>query len=229
MLTSNRGQEKKGGGTILVDEDKVQPLPLNIRDFSIVSFVEYLYGIDGKTFVKGFIDLIGNVRSVAAIQKALSLQVFVSLAYRASVVSVAFYFINNSVESRNSGLHQSEGEERVFEAMAYKGEILARINSSSIEKANYIEEQLRKSGLKTAKQNFTVTTSGKVISGVNVFGVLNAPRADGTEALVLSAPWRSKDGVTSKMDGIRSLPFSKVLEITNFLHFVQNIQSTSVE
>nr|CAG8446037.1 12712_t:CDS:10 [Entrophospora candida] len=60
-------------------------------------------------------------------------------------------------------------------------------------------------GLKTATQNFTVKVSGKTISGINVFAVLNAPRADGTEALVLSAPWKSRDDLTTNVNGIAAI------------------------
>ena len=35
---------------------------------------------------------------------------------------------------------------------------------------------------------------GQAYHGVNVYGVLRAPRADGSESLVLSAPLRSKRG-----------------------------------
>ncbi|GES81320.1 GPI transamidase component Gaa1 [Rhizophagus clarus] len=69
-------------------------------------------------------------------------------------------------------------------------------------KAAYIENELRKAGLKTAMQNFTANISGNKIYGTNVYGIFNAPRADGTEALVLSAPWKSKDGETINTNGI---------------------------
>jgi GPI-anchor transamidase subunit GAA1 len=42
-------------------------------------------------------------------------------------------------------------------------------------------------GLKTARQNFTYTSSGETQSGENVYAILQAPRGDATEAIVLIA------------------------------------------
>ncbi|CAG8486788.1 16795_t:CDS:10 [Acaulospora morrowiae] len=113
---------------------------------------------------------------------------------------------------------------QVFEAMAYRDNIKSILNLSSLEKAEHIEDQLKRSGFKTAKQNFTVVSSGRVISGVNVFGVLNSPRADGTEALVLSAPWISKDGVTININGIAAaLSIGKFFKNTDYTYWSKDI------
>ncbi|KAF9165893.1 Glycosyl phosphatidyl inositol protein transamidase complex subunit [Actinomortierella ambigua] len=60
-------------------------------------------------------------------------------------------------------------------------------------RADAVRAELSNIGLKAATQNYTLTTSVDTKSGVNTYAVFNAPRADGTEALVLSAPWISKD------------------------------------
>ena len=50
-------------------------------------------------------------------------------------------------------------------------------------------------GLYTYQQNFTVHTpfpgisEPRVINGVNIYGILRAPRIAGTEALVISVPY----------------------------------------
>ncbi|KAG9304501.1 hypothetical protein G9A89_020065 [Geosiphon pyriformis] len=93
---------------------------------------------------------------------------------------------------------------QVHEANVYR-ENIKSFSNSSFERFAYVEAELRKAGLKTGKQNFTVETSGKVISGVNVFGIITAPRGDGTEALVLSAPWVSKDGLTVNINGVAAV------------------------
>ncbi|CAI2165835.1 1968_t:CDS:10 [Funneliformis geosporum] len=87
-------------------------------------------------------------------------------------------------------------------AVTFRDDISQMSNFSSIKRAVYIEKGLRKAGLKTEVQNFTVNISGKKISGTNVYGLIKAPRADGTEALVLSAPWKSRDGKTININGI---------------------------
>ncbi|OAP58557.1 hypothetical protein AYL99_07647 [Fonsecaea erecta] len=58
-----------------------------------------------------------------------------------------------------------------------------------------LEELFRNAGLKTAKQRYSYTSSGRVYEGENVYAVLHAPRGDGTEAIVLVAPLRNIDGV----------------------------------
>ncbi|CAG8486806.1 16796_t:CDS:2, partial [Acaulospora morrowiae] len=113
MLSFKWNQEKNVGSTILVVETKTQFLPFDVfQNFNIVSFGESLYNIDSKTLVKGCVDFFGNIRSVTAIQKALSLQVFISLVYRASVILIAFYFVNKTLDSRDVKVQLNE-EERV--------------------------------------------------------------------------------------------------------------------
>ena len=52
---------------------------------------------------------------------------------------------------------------------------------------------------------------------MNVFAILKAPRGDGTEALVLSAPWKSKDGVTDNINGVAAaLSIGKSLKSMSF-------------
>jgi glycosylphosphatidylinositol transamidase len=53
---------------------------------------------------------------------------------------------------------------------------------------------LRSFGLKVATQNYTYSASGRMISGQNVYAILQGPRADATEAIVLIAAWRNMDG-----------------------------------
>jgi len=43
----------------------------------------------------------GRFRSITAIQKALSLNVFMALVYRTGVISSAFYFLNIYVNKQN--------------------------------------------------------------------------------------------------------------------------------
>jgi hypothetical protein len=46
-------------------------------------------------------------------------------------------------------------------------------------------------GLKVGRQNYTYHSAGEVYSGQNVYGILQAPRGDATEAIVLVAAWRN--------------------------------------
>ena len=53
------------------------------------------------------------------------------------------------------------------------------------------QELFRNTGMKTATQKFQYKSSGQVHQGENYYGVLHAPRGDGTEAIVLMAPIRN--------------------------------------
>lgn len=64
-----------------------------------------------------------------------------------------------------------------------------------------IQELFRNAGLKTARQRYSYTSSGKTFEGENVYAVLHAPRGDGTEAIVLLAPLKNIDNV-SNVNGV---------------------------
>lgn len=49
----------------------------------------------------------------------------------------------------------------------------------------------RESGLKVATQNYEYLSAGNSYSGQNVYGIIQAPRGDGTEAIVLVAAWKT--------------------------------------
>lgn len=57
-----------------------------------------------------------------------------------------------------------------------------------------LENILRENGLKAALQPYRYTVAGEDIQGTNVYGVLQGPRADATEAMVLMAAWKNFDG-----------------------------------
>lgn len=57
-----------------------------------------------------------------------------------------------------------------------------------------LEGFMKDLGVKVGRQNYTYYASGSEYSGENVYGILQAPRGDATEAIVLVAAWRSIDG-----------------------------------
>lgn len=46
-------------------------------------------------------------------------------------------------------------------------------------------------GLKVGRQNYTYHWAGEKYSGQNIYAILQAPRGDATEAIVLIAAWRN--------------------------------------
>ncbi|KAG0329448.1 Glycosyl phosphatidyl inositol protein transamidase complex subunit [Dissophora globulifera] len=71
------------------------------------------------------------------------------------------------------------------------------VSENALMPGSALQDEFSKIGLKAATQNYTLTTSTDSRSGVNTYAVFYAPRSDGTEALVLSAPWISRDKITN--------------------------------
>ncbi|KAK3384796.1 Gaa1-like protein [Podospora didyma] len=80
-------------------------------------------------------------------------------------------------------------DQNVFRA--YKHEVNALVGKSNIEINDKLESIVKGLGLKVACQNFTYTSAGRVYSGENVYAILQAPRGDATEAIVLVAAWEN--------------------------------------
>ncbi|KAL3480643.1 Gaa1-like protein [Aspergillus californicus] len=57
-----------------------------------------------------------------------------------------------------------------------------------------IQSILRAAGLKVATQGYEYTSSGITHEGENIYALIQAPRGDATEAIVLVAAWKTVDG-----------------------------------
>ncbi|KAK6838277.1 hypothetical protein RU639_000596 [Aspergillus parasiticus] len=57
-----------------------------------------------------------------------------------------------------------------------------------------IQSVLRASGLKVATQKYEYTSAGITHQGQNVYAIIQAPRGDATEAIVLVTAWKTADG-----------------------------------
>lgn len=56
-----------------------------------------------------------------------------------------------------------------------------------------LESILRNAGLKVGRQNYTYESAGDIYSGENIYAILQAPRGDATETIVLVAAWKTVD------------------------------------
>ncbi|BCR83107.1 GPI-anchor transamidase subunit GAA1 [Aspergillus chevalieri] len=77
----------------------------------------------------------------------------------------------------NDGEHGSRGEVEVTPEVSEK-----------------VQSILRAAGLKVATQNYEYTSAGIRHRGQNTYAIINAPRGDATEAIVLVAAWKTVDG-----------------------------------
>lgn len=83
-------------------------------------------------------------------------------------------------------------EHNVFRA--YRQETWTLGQQSDEDRLAGLENILRETGLKVATQPYSYNVAGEEIAGKNVYGVLQGPRADATEAMLLIAAWRNFDG-----------------------------------
>ncbi|KAF3349728.1 Low-affinity glucose transporter [Verticillium dahliae VDG2] len=77
----------------------------------------------------------------------------------------------------------------------YKHEIDGLAGKSNYEINNYLEALLQSFGMKVGRQNYTYESSGFEYAGENLYAILQAPRGDATEAIVLVAAWENTDGM----------------------------------
>lgn len=80
-------------------------------------------------------------------------------------------------------------DQHVFRA--YKHEVNGLLGQSNAAINDHLEPILASAGLKVGRQNYTYRSAGETFAGENLYAILQAPRGDATEALVLVSPWRS--------------------------------------
>jgi glycosylphosphatidylinositol transamidase len=74
---------------------------------------------------------------------------------------------------------------------------------------NNIEKILKGFGVKVGRQSYTYGAAGGAHSGENVYGILQAPRGDATEAIVLVCPWKTIDGSENRVGVALSLTLAR--------------------
>lgn len=83
-------------------------------------------------------------------------------------------------------------DQNVFRA--YKHEVDALIEHNNTVINDQLEGFFQSAGLKVARQTFEYTSLGVKYGGENVYAILNAPRGDATEAIVLVGAWKTIKG-----------------------------------
>lgn len=105
------------------------------------------------------------------------------------------YISENAILPGQVHTHFGGSEHNVFRA--YRQEVYALSERPEEERVGGLEQVLSDQGLKVATQPYRYEVAGEVIAGTNVYGVLQGPRADATEAMVLMAGWYNVDGKTN--------------------------------
>ncbi|KAH9862103.1 hypothetical protein IAQ61_010305 [Plenodomus lingam] len=82
-------------------------------------------------------------------------------------------------------------EHNVFRA--YRHEVFGLIDKPVEERSHKLETIFKEQNLKVATQKYNFTVSNRTIANENVYAILQGPRADATEAIVLVGAWRNMD------------------------------------
>ncbi|GAB0131854.1 hypothetical protein EsDP_00000311 [Epichloe bromicola] len=81
---------------------------------------------------------------------------------------------------------------------AHRRELDTLIDQSNHEINDHLESVLSAVGIKIGRQNYTYHSAGETYKGENLYGILQAPRGDATEAIVLVAAWKNIDGLFNR-------------------------------
>ncbi|XDG04924.1 hypothetical protein ABKA04_004539 [Annulohypoxylon sp. FPYF3050] len=82
-------------------------------------------------------------------------------------------------------------DQNVFRAYRHEIDALYTANKTNIEVNDELERIFKGVGLKVGRQNYTYSSGGNTYGGENVYAILQAPRGDATEAIVLVAAWKN--------------------------------------
>jgi len=82
-------------------------------------------------------------------------------------------------------------EHNVFRA--YRHEVYGLIDKPEEERSHKLQAIFQEQNLKVATQKYNYTVSNRTIASENVYAILQGPRADATEAIVLIGAWKNMD------------------------------------
>jgi glycosylphosphatidylinositol transamidase len=102
------------------------------------------------------------------------------------------YISENALLPGQTNTYFTGSEHNIFRA--YRHEVADLAGRPIEQRSQRLDEIFRSSNLKVGTQKYEYHASGRNISGENVYAVLQGPRADATEAIVLIAAWTNMDG-----------------------------------
>ncbi|KAI6118846.1 Gaa1-like protein [Pisolithus croceorrhizus] len=111
-----------------------------------------------------------------------------------SSLSQGTYIDENALQPAQVNTYWNWQDVHHADQYLYHLEGLRDRNSTSEERAQFIRNEFAKLGLRAATQNYTFTASSGPLSGVNAYAIMASPRTPSSEAMVISATWRSEVG-----------------------------------
>ncbi|OSD01536.1 Gaa1-domain-containing protein [Trametes coccinea BRFM310] len=125
------------------------------------------------------------------------------------------YIDENALQPGQVNTYWNWGEVHHADRILEDLEQLRDRNATHDEIARYVVTEFEKYGIPARTQSYSFDTIGGEISGTNAYGVLQAPRASGTEAIVISASWLSRTGEGDGTLNLRGV--STVLALAKYL------------
>ncbi|KAI8997337.1 Gaa1-like protein [Pilobolus umbonatus] len=172
--------KKKGGGYFSPE-----------KRLKLCSFVQRFMPVlrYSISYLKMYLSLNKNIHFISCLLFIIGIGWLLLLPYEH--YNKRTYISENALLPGQANLEYGYNDIRAAEE--YRLKIFNIQNKDSEERAQFIHDEFRITGFNSAIQRFTVE-GREPIKGVNVFAIHRAPRSDGKEALILSAPWTSKTG-----------------------------------
>ncbi|KAJ8598060.1 Gaa1-like GPI transamidase component [Rhizopogon salebrosus TDB-379] len=111
-----------------------------------------------------------------------------------SLLSQGTYIDENALQPSQVNTYWNWGDVHTADLHLYQLDGVRDRNLTSEQRAEFFMTEFSKLGLAASTQNYTFSTSKGTISGNNAYAIMSSPRAAGTEAMVISAPWLSTTG-----------------------------------
>ncbi|KAH8116816.1 Gaa1-like protein [Phellopilus nigrolimitatus] len=145
------------------------------------------------------------------------------LVLPSSLLGRGIYIDENALQPSQVNTYWNWGEVHRADRYLDQLENLRDRNASSVERADFLKLEFEKLGLNAATQSYRFTTAFEFISGVNAYAIFSAPRASGTEAIVVSASWTSRmGGGNLNLRGIATI-LSLAAYLKGYSHWARDI------
>ncbi|TFK42427.1 Gaa1-like protein [Crucibulum laeve] len=125
------------------------------------------------------------------------------------------YIDENALQPSQVNTYWNWGDVHAADRYLEQLEALRDVNSTSEQRAHFLETEFKKLGLPASTQNYNFSSSAGLITGTNAYALLGSPRGAGTEAMVISASWLSRTGEGDGTLNLRGI--STVLALAGFL------------
>ncbi|KAK4700672.1 GPI-anchor transamidase subunit GAA1, partial [Phenoliferia sp. Uapishka_3] len=129
------------------------------------------------------------------------------------------YVDENALQPAQVNTYWNWADVHIADGYANDVETWSRPNWDSNRRAEAIRDAFQQLGLSAATQGYqhNLSSSSKTLIGTNAYGILQAPKTDGAESLVLGASWLSRSRDEQGNRRINTRGVATVLAVANYL------------